>query len=43
MAIISDINMWLWQLLKFMYYKQWSLSQWLGNCLFFYDAYTVIQ
>ena len=44
MAIISDINMSLWQWLKFMYRQQWSLNQWLGNCLFiFYDAYSVIQ
>ena len=35
MAIIIDINMWLMQWLKFMYFQQWSLNQWLGNCLFF--------
>ena len=42
-AIISDINMWLWQWLKFMYHQQLSLNQWLGNCLliYFYDAYTI--
>ena len=34
MAIISDINMWLCQWLKFLYYQQWSLNQWLGNYLF---------
>ena len=35
-AIISDINMWLWLWLKFMYHQRWSLNQWLGNCLFIY-------
>ena len=34
MAIISDINIWLWQWLKFMYHQHWSLNQGLCYCLF---------
>ena len=42
MSIISDINMWLWQWLKFMYYQQWSLNQWWGNFLFIFMMPTLL-
>ena len=35
-VIISCINIWLWQWLKFMSYRQWLLNQWLGYCLFIF-------
>ena len=36
MAIISEINMWLWQWLNlFMYCQQLSLNQWWGYCLLY--------
>ena len=47
MAIISDINMWLWQWLKFIYVLSTLVTEsMMGDFIYlfiFYNAHTVIQ